>query len=580
MAKNEGKSKAEIYREERKERIAKANKKNAKSIEKGKTVGKIAKKAVAIVLVCAIVLGLGYTVAKNTGIVRRLAPALKFADGTSLSASEFNYYYYNAYSYMVNLSQYMAQYGASADQYYDSTKAPDKQTTKDEDGNEITYKEYFRTQAIELAQAIKAFNEEAKAAGYEIDDDIKAEIDETIENYRSSASENGFSLNAYLQSSFGAGITEKKLRKLIEAQEIYEHYREYKQEKLGTDISEEELEKEYKDNKKLYDYTDLRYYVFRGEVLEAKDGESDDALKARQEKANKALFADANAVFDKVTDQASLEKAIGEYLDSKEKEDTKAEDKAEDAAEETAEEAKDEKEEEKEYTTESTHSKYDTINGTLNDAAADWAFDSARKAGDVNIFTDETDAYIVFIEKPAYNGHSVDVRHLLVSFNAEDSNNPTDEEKAEAKKKAEEYLAEWKNGEATEESFAELAKEHSDDTGSTESGGLYAAIRVTDSYVEPFLNWSFDSSRKVGDCEIVETTYGYHIMYFAKDNVDDVDWKATIRSDKADDLYSAYEEEVLAEDGKYAATPSKFWTNRIANDFCNKITRNLALQSR
>ena len=44
MAKNDTKSKAEVYREERKERIAKANKKNAKKINAGKAVSGVVKK--------------------------------------------------------------------------------------------------------------------------------------------------------------------------------------------------------------------------------------------------------------------------------------------------------------------------------------------------------------------------------------------------------------------------------------------------------------------------------------------------------------------------------------------------------
>ena len=32
--------------------------------------------------------------------------------------------------------------------------------------------------------------------------------------------------------------------------------------------------------------------------------------------------------------------------------------------------------------------------------------------------------------------------------------------------------------------------------------------------VAAFNDWCFDSSRKPGDTGIVETTYGYHVMYF------------------------------------------------------------------
>ena len=33
--------------------------------------------------------------------------------------------------------------------------------------------------------------------------------------------------------------------------------------------------------------------------------------------------------------------------------------------------------------------------------------------------------------------------------------------------------------------------------------------------VEPFETWCFDESHKVGDTGIVESTYGYHVMYFS-----------------------------------------------------------------
>ena len=33
--------------------------------------------------------------------------------------------------------------------------------------------------------------------------------------------------------------------------------------------------------------------------------------------------------------------------------------------------------------------------------------------------------------------------------------------------------------------------------------------------MEPFLSWSVDPDRKVGDTGIVKTEFGYHIMYFS-----------------------------------------------------------------
>jgi hypothetical protein len=35
--------------------------------------------------------------------------------------------------------------------------------------------------------------------------------------------------------------------------------------------------------------------------------------------------------------------------------------------------------------------------------------------------------------------------------------------------------------------------------------------------VAEFENWCFDESRKPGDTGIVQTTYGYHVMYFVEE---------------------------------------------------------------
>ena len=105
----------------------------------------------------------------------------------------------------------------------------------------------------------------------------------------------------------------------------------------------------------------------------------------------------------------------------------------------------------------------------------------------------------------------------------DDSGNTTysDEEKAAAKQTAEDLLNEWKQGEATEDSFAALATEKTTDTGSKDNGGLYENV-YPGQMVSAFNNWCFDSSRKPGDTGIVETNYGGSVCrsigYVAKQN--------------------------------------------------------------
>lgn len=81
---------------------------------------------------------------------------------------------------------------------------------------------------------------------------------------------------------------------------------------------------------------------------------------------------------------------------------------------------------------------------------------------------------------------------------------------------AEKILNEWKAGNATAESFGELAKTHSKDGGSSSTGGLYEGIYKGSGMTENFQNWAIDSTRKTGDTGIVKTEFGYHIMYFVE----------------------------------------------------------------
>ncbi len=116
----------------------------------------------------------------------------------------------------------------------------------------------------------------------------------------------------------------------------------------------------------------------------------------------------------------------------------------------------------------------------------------------------------------------VDVRHILIcpEGGTKDASGNTvfsDEAWAACQTKAQAVLDEWLAGEKTQESFAALAQEKTEDTGSKETGGLYE--NVYQGYmVENFDKWCFDESRQPGDYGMVQTPFGYHVMYFVGDN--------------------------------------------------------------
>ena len=126
----------------------------------------------------------------------------------------------------------------------------------------------------------------------------------------------------------------------------------------------------------------------------------------------------------------------------------------------------------------------------------------------------------------------VDVRHILVEVekttDEEGNEVATDEAWAAAEAEANEIYNAWLSGEATEDSFAALATERTDDAGSAETGGLYEDVHPGQ-MVEEFDAWCFDDSRQVGDTAIVKTTFGYHIMFFSGEG-DYIYWRNEVES--------------------------------------------------
>ena len=160
---------------------------------------------------------------------------------------------------------------------------------------------------------------------------------------------------------------------------------------------------------------------------------------------------------------------------------------------------------------------------------------------------DEAIAYFVeneatYLEKGVKKDGSktVDVRHILIKPEGgtkDESGNTTysDAEWDACKTKAEQVYQTWQDGEATEDSFAELAKTQSAD-GSAANGGLYTD--VTEGYmVETFNDWIMDSSRQPGDHGLVKTEFGYHVMYYVAGHEI---WLSTAESDLLNERFTTF----------------------------------------
>ena len=164
----------------------------------------------------------------------------------------------------------------------------------------------------------------------------------------------------------------------------------------------------------------------------------------------------------------------------------------------------------------------------------EWLSDSSRKAGDITVVESEGSGYYVvqFVERFRNEDDfgTANIRHILVKAEvAEGAEEPTEEAMQAAEDKAQEILDQFKAGDQSADSFAELAKANSEDPGSKDNGGLYEGVTRDTSFFADFLNWIFADGRAIGDTGLVENPQdgqqGWHIIYL--EGWDEPVWKLT-----------------------------------------------------
>ena len=147
---------------------------------------------------------------------------------------------------------------------------------------------------------------------------------------------------------------------------------------------------------------------------------------------------------------------------------------------------------------------YNTTDATYYDGVVgNWLFDDARKDGDTEILEVGTRLLRgLFHSRGREEYKTVDIRHILITpetgTKAQGDEGYEDEQtqlKAAARTKAEEILAQWKSGEATEDSFAQLAMENSADGSKYRRRSLHPGHQGLGRGSE-FNDWCFDASRK------------------------------------------------------------------------------------
>ena len=215
---NNKKSQAELYREERKERLAKAAEKNSKKAPKTMKAKKLATKIIAIVLAVVVGLGAVYGVLSFFDVPEKVIKvSIDNADKTNtykFSAGEYNYYYFTTW---VNLYQQAAQYEqylgtgagltytgfdyskAPADQKFTSETAEMLGITMEELGlsGEATWADAIKFVAVNNIISVKYGAEKARENNLTLTDEEKSEIESNITEIEKVAHEKDYSIDRW-----------------------------------------------------------------------------------------------------------------------------------------------------------------------------------------------------------------------------------------------------------------------------------------------------------------------------------------------------------------------------------------------
>ena len=449
--------------------------------------------------------------------------AVKIGD-EKFTAAQVNYNYANQYyNFATQYGQYASMFGLDTQQGLSGLRA--QSCGMLENG---TWRDYFIDDAISAMSQQKALKDYAAENGVEFTDEDKAEIDEEFSLLGAAADANGFtSVEKFLNAYYGAGVNEKIAKEqassLALASKAFRHYQD------SLQYTPEELNAEYESYNGDKDYFNVCYYYVPAETVEDAEGNSaptEETIAAAKAKAE-AILAEYNN--EELAAETDVEDRLNEAI---------ARAGSEDAC---------------------THSEHST--GSSISPYKDWAMTASE--GDATVAENESGNgfYVAaFISHEDNSYKLAQVRHILVKIEPDEDGNYSEEAKAASKAAAEALYDEWRFGEKTEESFAELAEIASEDEGSAANGGLYDNVQKGQ-MVEEFDKFCFEGHNP-GDSAVIYgeapgSYAGYHVMYYVGEGEVCRDYIA--KNNLVNAALEEFNEELM---GKYE-TEKTFWIRYV-----------------
>ena len=172
---------------------------------------------VACVLAVAIIGSVfTYTLLGNNGYFLRHTVAVK-SENYEVNNAQMSYFF------TTNLSSELSK-NSTVYQYYGLDTSKSLKTQNYPSGG--TWYDYFmQSVTIPSVKQMLTLCEQAKSVGFELSDDDRASIDESIQTIKDTASQRGYSVSQYVMNYYGYGVNLKDVRSAMEMSQLaYSYY--------------------------------------------------------------------------------------------------------------------------------------------------------------------------------------------------------------------------------------------------------------------------------------------------------------------------------------------------------------------
>ena len=415
------------------------------------------------------------------------------SDTIQLDDAVFSYFLHSNYNSFVSQNYYyLSYYGLST-----------SKLLKQQSYGNGTWFDYFVSQTKSTITELVTLAEAAKAKGISLDENDQKSIDRSIEAMKQAAASYSYSFDKYIERLYGTGVDEAAIRRSLElvalASKMYYTLND------GYSISTSETDTYLENNPSSFYKADYLYYTLKSTIPDgATDTEKNSINAATLEKANELAAC---------TTQDAFKEWVENYI----------------------------KTTNPDVTEESLNTSLNALLFTGKSLGSStevekWAFNADTKVNDTFVSSGSNQYTVYMMVKTQYKDDAAtkNIHHILFTETTYGSDDAT-------KAKADEVLAEFNAGNKSVESFEALAKQYNEDSGSFTLGGKYTNV-TKGSMTSEFDSWCFDENRKVGDAEVVKTSYGYHIILFDGDGVEA--WRASainlIKNEKYTADYNAF----------------------------------------